>query len=474
MQNCPSFLKIINFHKQNIISDFFHHHYHRIAPWCGHCKKLAPTLDKMATYISGKFAIGKIDCTIHTSLCKDSKFNVKGYPTLKIYKDGNFFDYSGKRDADSMIGFMEKMSLPSVTLVHSTEEFTGKALDVGDENVAFLAYDPKAKEGQQQQQQHSKKAAETAVPPSSDITPVEKFIASTNFLQIYGQISRILQSSTSFALLHPSKFEEVSKLFENKNDPGLKLLKKNQPWILRYEKGTRPMIYIKENGGGSDTAATSEEVMKWVKANNLPLVSKLEGHNFRTVSNLGKPLVIGITNNDDDKKHKATEEAFLQELLDLAQDGPAELIQKYKFAQMNGKKFHSFLSQFNITSTSRIPQAVVVNVKERTYYQNETYIKVIDLLQGIEKGEIEERKQDDGNGKGFVDKVQYWFVSNMPMSAVVFVLVLIILFLIVAVACLDDDNVDSTEELVRKMQLQQRLVGTHQEGKVKRKTMKED
>merc|ERR1719491_2403242 len=33
------------------------------APWCGHCKKLAPTLNSMAPYLSGKLAIGKIDCT---------------------------------------------------------------------------------------------------------------------------------------------------------------------------------------------------------------------------------------------------------------------------------------------------------------------------------------------------------------------------------------------------------------------------
>ena len=77
--------------------------YDYLAPWCGHCKKLAPTLDAMASYITGKFAIGKIDCTVETSICKSQQFNIRGYPTLKIYKDGTFFDYPSKRDADSMI-----------------------------------------------------------------------------------------------------------------------------------------------------------------------------------------------------------------------------------------------------------------------------------------------------------------------------------------------------------------------------------
>ena len=69
------------------------------APWCGHCKQMAPTLDKMAPYISGKMAIGKIDCTTEKNLCK--KHGIRGYPTLKIYRDGDFFDYPGRRDADS-------------------------------------------------------------------------------------------------------------------------------------------------------------------------------------------------------------------------------------------------------------------------------------------------------------------------------------------------------------------------------------
>lgn len=68
---------------------------------CGHCKSLAPVLDKVAPHLAGKMAIGKIDCTVEKSLCK--KFNVRGYPTLKYYRDGTFEDYPLGRDADSIM-----------------------------------------------------------------------------------------------------------------------------------------------------------------------------------------------------------------------------------------------------------------------------------------------------------------------------------------------------------------------------------
>lgn len=39
------------------------------APWCGHCKKLAPEWSKAATKVKGKVNFGAVDCTVHESLC---------------------------------------------------------------------------------------------------------------------------------------------------------------------------------------------------------------------------------------------------------------------------------------------------------------------------------------------------------------------------------------------------------------------
>ena len=50
------------------------------APWCGHCKKLAPTWEEFAIKHSSLVNVAEVDCTVHTRLCDD--YEVRGYPTI--------------------------------------------------------------------------------------------------------------------------------------------------------------------------------------------------------------------------------------------------------------------------------------------------------------------------------------------------------------------------------------------------------
>merc|ERR1740124_1605821 len=109
------------------------------APWCGHCKRMAPVLDEVAPKLDGKMSIAKVDCTSHKTLCE--RYKVKGFPTLKIYFDGDVFDYPGERSADSILNFAERMSADAVALVTSHQKAI--AIAKSDKSkVAFLAYDP--------------------------------------------------------------------------------------------------------------------------------------------------------------------------------------------------------------------------------------------------------------------------------------------------------------------------------------------
>ena len=60
------------------------------APWCGHCKKLAPTYERVATHFAeakggSGVHVAKIDATEHPGLA--GRFDVKGYPTLLLFRD---------------------------------------------------------------------------------------------------------------------------------------------------------------------------------------------------------------------------------------------------------------------------------------------------------------------------------------------------------------------------------------------------
>jgi protein disulfide-isomerase-like protein len=73
------------------------------APWCGHCKNLAPTWEQVATNLKGIIPVGKVDCTTEEALCK--KNDVKGFPTLKLFVNGKPINYDGARTAKALVDF---------------------------------------------------------------------------------------------------------------------------------------------------------------------------------------------------------------------------------------------------------------------------------------------------------------------------------------------------------------------------------
>ena len=82
------------------------------APWCGHCKALKPKFIEAAkkTTKSKEFEgikFGAVDCTVEQQLCQ--KYDVKGYPTLKVFTGGKAKDYQGPRESEEMLEFASKI-----------------------------------------------------------------------------------------------------------------------------------------------------------------------------------------------------------------------------------------------------------------------------------------------------------------------------------------------------------------------------
>lgn len=113
------------------------------APWCGHCKALAPEYETAATTLKEKdIKLVKIDCTEEADLCQE--YGVEGYPTLKVFRGPeNISPYGGQRKADSLISYMTKQALPAVSEVtkDTIEEFKTADKVV---LVAYFAADDKA------------------------------------------------------------------------------------------------------------------------------------------------------------------------------------------------------------------------------------------------------------------------------------------------------------------------------------------
>lgn len=71
------------------------------APWCGPCKMMAPTIEKLATEYAGKAKIGKLN--LDENIVTGDKYGIQSIPTTLLFKDGEL--------VDSLIGFQSEEAL---------------------------------------------------------------------------------------------------------------------------------------------------------------------------------------------------------------------------------------------------------------------------------------------------------------------------------------------------------------------------
>ncbi|PKS05281.1 hypothetical protein jhhlp_008653 [Lomentospora prolificans] len=97
-----NFDKVVHESGKGTLVEFF-------APWCGHCKNLAPVYEELGLafeHASDKVQIAKVDADAEKSLGK--KYGVQGFPTLKWFdgKSAEPEEYQGGRDLESLSNFI--------------------------------------------------------------------------------------------------------------------------------------------------------------------------------------------------------------------------------------------------------------------------------------------------------------------------------------------------------------------------------
>jgi len=107
------------------------------APWCGHCKNLAPHWKKAAAALKGKAKLGAVDATVHSDLA--GQYDVKGYPTIKVFPKGkgtSAQDYQGGRTTETIVKYAMQLLGEGPAPSHDTDD-----TDDIDENSSVIKLD---------------------------------------------------------------------------------------------------------------------------------------------------------------------------------------------------------------------------------------------------------------------------------------------------------------------------------------------
>ncbi|KAI3450560.1 hypothetical protein Pfo_007225 [Paulownia fortunei] len=91
------------------------------APWCGHCKALAPEYAAAATELKAEnVKLAKVDATEENELAE--KYEVQGFPTVYFFVDGEHKPYSGQRTMDAIVTWIKKKIGPGISNITTTED----------------------------------------------------------------------------------------------------------------------------------------------------------------------------------------------------------------------------------------------------------------------------------------------------------------------------------------------------------------
>lgn len=113
------------------------------APWCGHCKTLEPEYAKASEELAQYGPVlAKVDTTVEKEL--GERFEIKGFPTLKLFRSGSPSAFEGGRTAKDIVSYMKKQMGPAIKVLETTGELAELIPEDEKEDPVVIGF---AKEG---------------------------------------------------------------------------------------------------------------------------------------------------------------------------------------------------------------------------------------------------------------------------------------------------------------------------------------
>jgi len=130
-----NFEKIVLDSNKDVLVEFY-------APWCGHCKKLAPDYEKVAAAFVNEpnVVVANLDADDHKSLA--TKYGVSGFPTIKWFGKGNKESpelYEKGRDVATFVSFINEKAGTKRKVDGKLEESAGRISALDEIATKFVA-----------------------------------------------------------------------------------------------------------------------------------------------------------------------------------------------------------------------------------------------------------------------------------------------------------------------------------------------
>ncbi|XP_059720008.1 protein disulfide-isomerase [Haemorhous mexicanus] len=200
------------------------------APWCGHCKALAPEYAKAAAKLKAEgseIRLAKVDATEESELAQ--QFGVRGYPTIKFFKNGDKAapkEYTAGREADDIVSWLRKRTGPAAASL--ADVAAAEALVDSSEVVVIGFFKDSASEAAKEFLQAAEAVDDIPFGISSSADVFNKYQISKDSVILF------------------KKFDEGQNNFEGDltKDNLLNFIKSNSlPLVIEFTEQTAPKIF---------------------------------------------------------------------------------------------------------------------------------------------------------------------------------------------------------------------------------------
>ncbi|MCO5570740.1 hypothetical protein L7F22_024468 [Adiantum nelumboides] len=188
--------------------------------------------------------LAKLNAEKYTKIA--SRFDVRGYPTLKFFIHGYPVDYKGPRKAASLSSHLEKLASPEIKLLENEDELQN-FLKLADDSFPF-------------------------------------FIGFGTASSLFSDVAKEFKNKAWFLVLE-SFTEKTMESFDFDKSPAVV--------ALRREKREQEIFYGPFEG---------DDLALFVKQNLLPRVNIMSSESLRTLREDGRPIALAILDNDSSEQ----------------------------------------------------------------------------------------------------------------------------------------------------------------------------